>query len=348
MQAIQKWGALWALVGVFVLSGCAPEIIDETVGQKADLLEVRYDGLSQNLIVTVHPSLNPGQTLHARVRQGNVGQLNCFYDAAAIPRIDQSPAPGKNGDSFVGPHVDLTLFGSPYDNSWLEGTPTTAMIEAVQATEYTIDLCLMQDGNVIRNEALGLDRALDSSGTGKFDGYDDEENIVSPVAYAEACVSQLGEIPFFPKLSDGDYQTFNCLDATPIPTKVTDEFGNTTYPDHQVPECDDPQFIYSQCEANAVTGQRNGPRVISLPNDQGTHWVLLCRKALPEEGQYNDMAMLGHNPYTGKTCFFQNALYARKDGLHISHPADKVDSPASPYQSEHIWRGIEGGLGSGI
>jgi len=328
--------------------GCTPTIIDETAGQKGQLLEVQYDGLGQFLKVTVHPSLKPGQTLHVQVRPGPVGTLNCFSDAGTIPRIDMMPAPGGKGSSFRGPFVDINLFGSPYNLSWLEGEPSLGMIEAIKATEYTIELCLMEGGNVIRNEEMDIDRALDSAGTGKFDGYEDGENIASPVAYAEACIHQLGEIPFFPRLGDGDYDTFSCLDATPIPTVVTDENGNVSYPDTRVSECDNPQFIYSMCEPNADPGRTNGPRVTSAQNDQGTHWILLCRKSIDEEGKYNDMAMLGHNPYTGRTCFFQNALYSRTDGLHVTHPADKIDSPASPYQSEHIWRGIEGGLGSGI
>ena len=57
-------------------------------------------------------------------------------------------------------------------------------------------------------------------------------------------------------------------------------------------------------------------------NDQGTHWVLLCRKSIGglASNQYNDIAMIGHNPFTGKTCFFQNALYSKTDGGHVPHP----------------------------
>ena len=51
--------------------------------------------------------------------------------------------------------------------------------------------------------------------------------------------------------------------------------------------------------------------------------------------------MIGHNPFTGKTCFFQNALYDKTDGAHVPHPADKV-------KSETLWSGVHGGLGSGI
>ncbi|MGZ3428445.1 MAG: hypothetical protein ACXVCV_17455, partial [Polyangia bacterium] len=68
-----------------------------------------------------------------------------------------------------------------------------------------------------------------------------------------------------------------------------------------------------------------------------------CRKSVGglASSQFNDIAMVGHNPLTGKTCFFQNALYEKTDGAHVPHPADKT-------KSETLWQGVHGGLGSGI
>ena len=37
---------------------------------------------------------------------------------------------------------------------------------------------------------------------------------------------------------------------------------------------------------------------------------------------FNDMAMIGHNPKTGRTCFFQNSIGSGKDGSKVPHPAD--------------------------
>ena len=76
-------------------------------------------------------------------------------------------------------------------------------------------------------------------------------------------------------------------------------------------------------------------------NDQGTHWVLLCRKAKPEEGEYNDIAMLGHNPYTGKTCYFQNTCTTEQTGF--TYPIlETLASPASPEQTESLWSVFKG------
>ena len=320
-------------------------------GDDRPLLEAKLDQANFRLNITVHPGLAPGQTLHVRVREGGVGVLECETMANQIPRIDNAPAAfgPPEGDTFVGPFVDPGAFTPIYDNSWLESEPTPQMIAQASSMQRTIDICIMDGDEVIRNAEMDIQRALDAKGTGKFDGYGDpDEQISSVVAYAQACVSQLGEIPFFEKIEDGDYKTFNCLDATPIPTTVTQTNGEVSFPETQSNACDHPQFIYNSCEPNAVDGRTNGPRVTRAVNAQGTYWVLLCRKAKTEEGSYNDMAMIGHNPYTGKTCYFQNGLYVKTDGLNITHPADEIDSTTSPQQSAHIWSGIQGGIGSGI
>ncbi|MEC9073455.1 MAG: hypothetical protein VX938_13775, partial [Myxococcota bacterium] len=251
---------------------------------------------------------------------------------------------------FAGPYVDPSVYSLPFDESWLEATgPTADMIAQAQIAFHTIDICLMANGKVIRGAEMDVMRALDRAGTGKFDGYGDpNEQIASVVAYAQACVAQMGEIPFFEPLGEGDYSTYSCLDSVAIPTTVTSPDGEVFLPEEQVSTCDNPQFIYSLCEPNAVTGRTNGPRVARATNEQGTEWVLLCRKSLEAEGEYNDIAMVGTNPYTGITCFFQNGLYVKRDGLHVPHPGDEVDSTASPQQSATLWSGIQGGIGSGI
>jgi hypothetical protein len=342
------------------------------------LFEVVHDALSDTLQVIVHPGLSADKSLHVRVRQGPVGVLECDQMLGQLERIDGAyVAVTGDGDRFEGPTVPQSVFDmqSPYDSSWLEYDEHTGMplkgaldVAAIEATFYTIDICLMKGDEVVRGAEMDILRALDVAGTGKFDGYGDaNERIASASAYAQACVSQMGEIPFFPEISEGDYETYSCLDSTPIPTTVTpanpvscgsdSDCGASErctdeicvgYPESWSQTCDNPQYIYSSCEPNAVDGRSNGPRVANRTNEQGTEWVLLCRKAMPNEGGYNDIAMLGHNPYTGVTCFFQNALYSRTDGLHVPHPADTVDSPQSPQQTTSMWSGIQGGLGSGI
>lgn len=341
---------LSATVFSATMMGCNTDATELPIGVPE--FEVRFDETSSKLWVTVHPVLLPGVTLHTRVRQGQVGVLDCaaMVNDADMVRVDTTPIAGMGvGSAFEGPSIDPgTMFQDVYDNSWLAAEPSAEMIQAAIGSQYTIDICLMAGDQVIRGGEMDVRRALDRGGSGKFDTYGEPQRIESGVAYARKCIEELGPIPFFPELADGDYGTYSCLDSTPIPMTVTNEEGVTEYPEEKRDKCDNPQFIYSSCEPNAVTGRSNGPRVASRTNEQGTSWVLLCRKSQPTEGKYNDIAMVGTNPYTGKTCFFQNALYSRTDGLVVPHPADEVDSPGSPQVSETLWNGIHGGIGSGI
>jgi hypothetical protein len=312
-------------------------------------VDVGYDEASARILVSLSRGIESGEHLHARLRMGAIGELDCARDAGGIERIDGEPVDRAGaGATFAGPRVDQSIFAPVYDDRWLElPEPTPEMLAQIADGQAIIDVCLVSDAGVVREAEFDVRRALDRTGAnGKADG--EQEVIASTEAYADACVGELGDIPFFDRLADGDYATFNCLDATPLPTTVTAGDGQVSRPGAQVEQCDNPQYIYSLCEGNAVSGTSNGPRVTSAANDQGTEWVLLCRKAKPDEGAYNDIAMIGHNPYTGKTCFFQNALYSRTDGLHVPHPGDTVESQSSPQQSASLWSGIHGGLGSGI
>lgn len=317
-------------------------------------VDVQYHSSSQRIRVLLTRDLSSGETLHARLRTGAVGELSCATQSAAIDRIDGARVASEASPTFEGPTMSPEQFDSPYDSTaWLEMEPTAEMLAAIADGQLVIDVCWMDaDGAVVRQAEFDARRALDRRGmNGKFDGA--EARIASTVAYAEQCVAELGEIPFFPAIGNGDYETYDCLDSTPIPTTITGPSGTVSYPAALVNECDNPQYIYSLCEPSAQgpDGERpdiNGPRVTSASNDQGTHWVLLCRKSLGTVGQYNDIAMIGHNPYTGKTCYFQNALYSRTDGNHVPHPGDTIGSDRSPQQSASLWDGIHGGVGSGI
>jgi len=312
-------------------------------------VQLSYDDVASTLNASVTRELVSGETLHLRIRQGAIEDLNCVSESSSIERIDGNEMSHEFdlGPTFRGPVIDPIVFDSPYDNSWFEGDPTPEMIAAAEAANWVVDVCLMNGATVVLEDSMDILEALDQLGSnGKFDG-EDEERLVSGVAYAEACIAELGEIPFFPMISEGDYETYNCLDSTPIPMTVTTG-DMVEFPEERQSVCDNPQYIYSSCEPNAVSGRTNGPRVTSASNEQGTHWVLLCRKAKTEEGEYNDIAMIGANPYTGRTCFFQNALNVRTDGTRVSHPADRVESEASPQESASIWKGIEGGIGNGI
>ena len=78
----------------------------------------------------------------------------------------------------------------------------------------------------------------------------------------------------------------------------------------------------------ASLGTQPGPTVNTAVNEKGSHWVLLCRKVaddgngMTKSKTFTDIAMIGHNPKTGRTCFFQNSIGSGKDGVHVAHPGD--------------------------
>jgi hypothetical protein len=335
----------------FLLLGAAASITVTAAacgGSSRPELGVGFDVGESQILVNFPRELEDEESLHARVRRGSVDDLSCAAEFGAISRIDNNPLSGQDRPTWRGPIVDDSVFSGIYSTEWLESEPTPEMIAAALEGDYVIDACLMKGTEVVREKSFDIRRALDEpGGNGKFDG-EEEERIRSTVAYAQLCEEELGDIPFFSEIGEGDWETYNCLDSTPIPTTVTDSNGNITRPDKEVDQCDDPQYIYSLCEPNADDGVTNGPRVTSGKNDEGTSWVLLCRKAKDQEGEYNDIAMIGHNPYTGKTCYFQNALYSKTDGLHVPHPADDKSSERSPQESASLWQGIHGGVGNGI
>jgi hypothetical protein len=275
------------------------------------------------------PALDDDQQLYLRLRRGKWNTLDCGEVMQSVAPIDPSNPVQQ---------VDPALLRPFYGPEWGE-PPTDEMVySASQGTDAILDTCLVRSGTVEQQVEtdfmVAWDHAIDQAPVDPQADTPDPA-VHSPQKYAELCVAELGEIPFFQKLGDGKYSTYSCMDSTPIPMTVTDANGVVTKPDGSAEQCDKPQYIYSMCE--------QGPRVAHRTNADGTHWVLLCRKSVGglTSSKFNDIAMIGHNPLTGKTCFFQNALYDKTDGAHVPHPGDVE-------KSANLWSGVHGGLGSGI
>ncbi len=302
-----------------------------------DELEIKplYNPANGRVVIETNQGIDDKQ-LFVRVRRGSFGALDCKSMATTLEKVEDT-----SGERIDGPFVDQSLTKPFYDGpQWLN--PTPEMLDQIKlGTDSIIDVCLMDGSKVVVQMERDLFRAWDDARKQGLGGKADddttgEQRINSPVAYGERCIGELGEIPFFEKTGDGEYTTYDCLESTEIPLTITKPDGTVEKPrDGTVNQCDNPQYIYSLCEA--------GPRVAQRTNEQGTRWVLLCRKSIGgyASNKYNDIAMIGHNPFTGKTCFFQNALYSKTDGSKIPHPADKE-------KSQNLWSGVHGGLGSGI
>lgn len=309
-----------------------------TLGACSDDLAVTpmYNPANGRVVVELNRDLESGESLYIQVRRGHFGMLDCAQLARQV-----EPVADARGSRIDGPFVDPTLTKPFYGPEWAHGNPTPEMLAAVAGgTDSIIDVCLMSGGDVVARIERDLFQAWDTGRRnglgGKADDPSGEVRINSPQEYGVRCVAELGEIPFFTKTGEDTYTTYDCLESTPIPMTITHEDGTIESPtEGTVSKCDNPQYIYDLCEA--------GPRVAQRTNEQGTRWVLLCRKSIGglSSDKFNDIAMVGHNPFTGKTCFFQNALYSKTDGGNIPHPADKE-------KSQNLWAGVHGGRGSGI
>ncbi len=181
------------------------------------------------------------------------------------------------------------------------------------------------------------------------------------IDYANLCVQELGEIPFFKKLGDGKYETFDCRDfvgsntggdpvaidgveGSVIPLSVDDQpktecdEGRSSQRTYDcVDKCD--RGMYLTASTHTGLGQKAacqpGVTVTTAKNDKGSHWILLCRKVQADNGTsmmktktFNDIAIIGNNPKTGKTCFFQNKENVGNDGSRVTHPGDVAQSSA--------------------
>jgi hypothetical protein len=297
---------------------------------------VMYNHANSRVVMKLATELDSGQKLFIQTRRGHFGTLDCAQLSQQVTAVDDT-----SGTSIDGPLVDQKLTVPFYQGTaWVNPTPEMIAQAAAGDIDSIIDVCIMDGSKVVFKQERDLFAAWDAARRdglgGKADDPSGEQQINSPEGYAERCVGELGEIPFFQKQAEGKYSTYSCLDSTPIPMTVTKADGSVDAPQTgTVNQCDNPQYIYSLCEA--------GPRVATKVNDQGTRWVLLCRKSIGgyTSDKFNDIAMIGSNPFTGKTCFFQNALYSKTDGGHVPHPGDKE-------KSVNLWSGVHGGRGSGI
>src|SRR5690606_25626490 len=188
--------------------------------------------------------------LYVGVRRGTFGQLDCKKMATSLTKVED-----LSGDRIDGPFVDPALTEPFYDGpEWLN--PTPEMLEQIKlGTDSIIDLCLMDGSDVVVQMERDLFRAWDDARKQGLGGKADddttgEQRINSPVAYGERCVGELGEIPFFEKTGEGEYTTYDCLNSTEIPVTVTKPDGTVEKPrEGTVSQCDNPQYIYSLCEA---------------------------------------------------------------------------------------------------
>lgn len=367
---------------------------DEIYGSEDDItgannrmgLKLVYDEDSHHVRATFKRKLRAGEKVRLRVRRGRLSidsqrELDCSQlpEAPALPLEE-----GVTKITYDGPEVDPSLLASVYTEEWVMGNITPQMLDrlAREGADSIVEACIVKENTVRARLQTSIQYAWDQGdplaaesvtqlgrnsihvladgGAGEGGAATAPVRAGSPLRsmekYAELCVRDLGEIPFFKKQADGKYSTFDCRDFVEsggaaiegvegalIPQSASNADGQnatpTTCDDRNLgryncfSKCDKPEWLFQSCEP--------GPTVTTAKNDKGTHWTLLCRstgkrgaddntESLTKTKHFNDIAMIGHNPKTGKTCFFQNKIFDGTDGARVPHPADVE-------KSRHIW-----------
>jgi hypothetical protein len=285
---------------------------------------------------------------------------------------------------YQGPKVDPAVFelAELYsDPRWATGAVPAATLAKGKLPDPIVEACVMKGSTVkaklqvnlayawdvgTRDKALlktlgegvhpldgptGLDggggaTAADAGAPGAARDLD-ESNVTSQIEYGQLCEAELGSIPFFPKIRDGEYETFDCrellangtngkhalagVEGARIPATIDGVETKECSPGRELGIDSSSYECLEKADHGmylASGGTQPGPMVVTAKNERGTHWVLLCRK-VADDGRgmlgtkkFNDVAMIGHNPKTGRTCFFQNSIGSGTDGEHVPHPGD--------------------------
>jgi len=234
--------------------------------------------------------------------------------------------------------------------AWDQGTKAEKALAALNTTIRLQGTDAGLEGGAEDPDRRQNDAGVDpGNGGGNGNGRAlDETNVTSQIEYGQLCVEQLGEIPFFKKLGPGKYDTFDCrnlvgmhdgestgpiagVEGAMIPVTVDGVPQEKCSPGKELGLDSESYGCMDKADHGMflATGKTQpGPMVVTARNEQGSHWLLLCRK-VADDGKgmtkttvFNDMAMIGTNPKTGRTCFFQNSIGSGRDGSKVPHPAD--------------------------
>lgn len=309
-----------------------------------------YDEEGNRVRVHLGRSIDSDTRVVARVRYTTITDklgesLDCDELAGSTSvdvvthRPDGEPLGGGPDFGYLGPPVDTDMRVPFFQRVSVPPQPDNELLDLIRAgTDPIIEACVVKSGETLGKATASLFRVWDDNvpdrvarilAVERGGAADPLATYRSVVTYGQVCEAELGEIPFFPKLPDGNYKTYDCTTgeySRTIPITVTDQNGRTQEVTALPPQCDRPDWLRGSCDPYV--------RINHARNAQGTDWILLCRKPDvgigPTDTKFNDMAIIGHNPKTGRSCFFQNSLYAKTDAGHVPSPAD-------PLKSETVW-----------
>ena len=385
LRTFGLFAALGAAAASSLINCAAPEAADvapteDAIGVDNKLgLGLRYDEATGTVQATLRQELAAGERIYVRVRREKAERLSQKdVDCAAIAQESNALTAGKRDAAgkvvFQGPAVEKSIIDLLHvydDPRWATGDVEQALKDDLKANGAVpvVEACKMKGANFSAKLQVNLAYAWDQgnldqqagaqtksihlrSGDGGAPTGIDESNVRSQIEYGQLCESELGEIPFFPKIRDGEYETFDCremlangadgakhavtgVEGARIPAKIDGVEVDHCTPGRELgPESESYECLDKADHGMylASGGTEPGPMVATAQNSRGTRWVLLCRK-VADDGKgmfgtkkFNDVAMIGHNPKTGRTCFFQNSIGSGTDGEHVPHPGDVAKS----------------------
>ncbi len=151
--------------------------------------------------------------------------------------------------------------------------------------------------------------------------------------YAQACTAELGPIPTL--------DCFGVAKVVPVtstwPDGIVDPVTDLNYSKHST-TCDKPIMLQNSCAPYSRFAAFTGDRV---KGQQPTQWAYFCRRYEGRtEGSrfFDDINMIGHNPNTGATCFFNSTL-GSSNGVEVAstdmspsnpRPASIIPNPGAP------------------
>ena len=303
---------------------------EDSIPPPPRLLSFTYAPSDGRVTVRVDRSIaiDPKTAINARVRWGTLrygGEDDLDCDALADDDGSAVSLTGEEtsaGTEFPGPSVERQMERQYYEDNLIGIDATEDQLAAIaRGTDPIVEGCLWQNGRVVARAQMSLYRAWDLATPDLVKRLQEQEaentsssdvTFRSVTTYGELCEKELGPNPFFPKQQDGTYATFDCTDAersVVIPITVTSSSGGQ--PAEQTTEpsdgrCDHPDWLRRTCAPFA--------RVNRVTNEQGTHWVLLCRKMRPGRsgGHHVQRSRDDRAQPPRETCFFQNGSTARR------------------------------------
>ncbi len=335
---LRAWRRVFGGGLVLAVAGSTPLLVDCSSDDTAKVsagLRFTYDENAKRVRVQVTDvAVDDTLSVYVQLRKGtltlnSLDAIDCDDVMASGEKVSLTSGGGDAAASpmFAGPQVPTKFLDQFYEIETIGPDATPDQLEAIyEGTDPIVEGCLLKDGKPIARAQVSIFRAWDDATPDLLDRVQKVENggpadpkavMHSVGTYGALCERELGEIPFFAKDSNGSSATFDCTKGVAIPITVTKNgtaVEQTTEPD----KCDRPDWLRRSCAPFA--------RVQHMVNSKGTDWVLICRKMFPgqkkEDTTFNDQGLIGHNPTTGKSCYFQNGLYGKHDGGHVASPAD--------------------------